>query len=120
MRRITLTGNGLRWDEKKVEDFACGIGLDGDCGRRSKRITMTTPTTTTTIRKGDIVRLRPEWAESEDESRLTFIARCDEERGQVDISCVEHRELFPMWPRETVETRFLVHTGVNALDSLSR
>lgn len=52
------------------------------------------------IRKGDRIAFRPEYMDAGDEG-LTFIARCDEEKGRIDVSALE-LQFLPIWPMQTV------------------
>ena len=44
--------------------------------------------------------MKPEWRDAGDEA-FTWVARSDEQSGQVDISAVELAHL-PLWPVQTV------------------
>lgn len=54
------------------------------------------------IRKGDILRIVPEWQDAGDDKR-TFVARSDQRGDRVDISCLEESHL-PIWPLSCVKT----------------
>lgn len=58
-----------------------------------------------TIRKGDIVTIKPEFQDDGD-SAFTWVARNDEEKGRVDISVLEHSE-WTFWPMQTVQVTML-------------
>ena len=48
------------------------------------------------IKKGDYLVIKPEWRDAGDEA-FTWVARSDEQSGQVDISAVGLAHL-PLWP----------------------
>jgi hypothetical protein len=52
------------------------------------------------IRKGDILTIKPQWQDADDD-RFTWVARSDEEKGRLDISALELSHL-PLWPVQTV------------------
>lgn len=52
------------------------------------------------ICKGDMVVILPQWQDPGDEE-FTWVARSDEEKGRVDISALELKNL-PIWPVQTV------------------
>jgi hypothetical protein len=61
------------------------------------------------IRKGDILTIKPQWRDASDE-KFTWVARCDEEKGRVDISAVELSTM-PLWPMQTVSVDMVEMTG---------
>ena len=52
------------------------------------------------IKKGDRITFKPEYMDAGDEG-LTFVARCDEEKGRLDVSALELQSL-SIWPMQTV------------------
>jgi hypothetical protein len=59
------------------------------------------------IKKGDYLVIKPEWRDAGDEA-FTWVARSDEQSGQVDISAVELAHL-PLWPVQTVRVDMVEH-----------
>jgi hypothetical protein len=58
------------------------------------------------IKKNDIVTIKPEWRDAGDE-KYTWVARSDEDKGRVDISALELRDKFLIWPVQTVRVDML-------------
>lgn len=59
------------------------------------------------IRKGDTVRIKPEW-QDEGDSELVWIALSDEEKGRVDIQSNDPRLMnLPIRPFQTVSRYML-------------
>jgi hypothetical protein len=52
------------------------------------------------IRKGDRLSIKPQWRDVGDEN-LAWVARSDEEKGRVDISALEQKDM-ALWPVFTV------------------
>jgi len=52
------------------------------------------------IKKNDRITFKPEYMDAGDEG-LTFVARCDEEKGRIDVSALELQSL-TIWPMQTV------------------
>jgi hypothetical protein len=61
-----------------------------------------------TIRRGDIVTIKPEWRDAGDE-RFTWVARNDEQQGRVDISAIELADK-TIWPMQTVAVDMVEET----------
>jgi hypothetical protein len=61
------------------------------------------------IRRGDILTIKPEWRDAGDET-FTWVARNDEEMGRVDISAIELSHM-RNWPMQTVAVDMVETTG---------
>lgn len=61
------------------------------------------------IRKGDIVRIKPQWQDPGDD-QTTWIARSDEIDGRFDMSCLELSH-WTFWPMQTTRTDMVERTG---------
>jgi hypothetical protein len=71
------------------------------------------------IRKGDILRIKPEWQDKGDALK-TWVARADQvgddASATVDISCLEERSA--LWPWQRVRASMVEATGRNILEQL--
>ena len=60
------------------------------------------------IKKGDYLVIKPESRDAGDEA-FTWVARSDEQSGQVDISAIELAHL-PLWPVQTARIQTVIAT----------
>ena len=62
-----------------------------------------------TIKKGDIVRIKPEWQDPGDD-KYTFVAIEDQQGDTVRIGCVDVWPDFPLIPNQLVRVSMLVQS----------
>lgn len=64
----------------------------------------------TTIRKGDLLIIKPEWRDPVSKLGFTYVAREDEAYGRVLISALELAH-WTLWPTEMVRNDMVERTG---------